>query len=125
MSNRQHYQEPPIDKQSTRVLVETVVGNKSEDIETKNQNLTRARTISGNYNRLFILGEHLKKLGVDVSDDLTIIASATRGFSKEIPDFGLIGEAIQILTLQQLPKSEKVREGGTGILRRPEPKAEE
>jgi hypothetical protein len=118
------YKEPPIDKQSTRVIVETIVGNANKDLQVGSWIITRARVISGNYNRLFILGEHLKALGIEgIDKDLAVIAGATIGFSPQIPDFGMRGEAVAIITQQNLPKSEKVREGGTGILKRAEPPA--
>jgi hypothetical protein len=120
------YKEPPLDKASSRVLVSAIVGNENAKIEKGNWHVTKSRVISGNMNRLMVYAAHLEGLGIDVSADVINIQAATIGFSKEIPDYGERGEAIQILTQQDtLPKFEKVREGGTGVLKRPEQPTEQ
>jgi hypothetical protein len=110
--------QPAIDPASTRVIVETIVGNKSVNLEKGTWNVSKGRIIDGNYNRLMILANQMMDLGMDVSSDVAMIMGATVGFSPKIPDYGMRGEAIQIITQQELPKTEKVREGGTGILQR-------
>jgi len=118
------YKEPPIDKASSKAIVETIVGERNADLQGGNWIVTKARVISGNYNRLFILGEHLNSLGVDVEKDLIMIAASSIGFSKELPDFGMRGEAIQIITQQNLPKKETVTSTTAGIIRRAQPTTE-
>lgn len=117
--------QPAIDPASTRVIVESIVGNKSANLEKGTWNVAKGRIISGEYNRLMILANQMMDMGIDVSSDVAMIMGATVGFSPKIPDFGMRGEAIQIITQQELPKTEKVREGGTGLLQRAMPKPQE
>lgn len=121
MLSQKRDEQPRIDQQSTRVIVETLVGNKNSTLETGNWLVTKSRIFSGNMYRLSVYSAYLQRIGIDVSQDITNILAGTIGFCKDFPDGGMREEAIQVLTQQELPRVEKLKEGGTGILKRGEP----
>jgi hypothetical protein len=116
------YREPPLDKASSRAIVETIVGEKNETVEKGDWIVHKSRVFSGNVARAYLLIDLLESLGcVNVWKVRNSIAGSSIGFSKEVPPYGMRGEAVSIITQQALPKKETIATSGEGLLRRGKP----
>jgi hypothetical protein len=84
-----------------REIVETIVGSRNREVKPGNTIIQKARVISGNYNRMFILMQFLKDKGLDTDKYTVYFANNTVGFSPKLPDYGMRGEALDILNVQK------------------------
>lgn len=126
--------QPRLDPGTSRTLASTLVGNENATIQPGNYIVHKSRILSGAKNRALGGLDHLQSLAVyckdndkktkaikDLEDMRISMAGNTIGFAKEIPEYGMRGEALIAFIGNEMPKKENVREGSTGILRRPEP----
>lgn len=89
-------------------LTQAIVSNNNEVIRDGTSIIANSRVISGNANRLLMLLQLLKDKGLPSANKyINYIAINTKGFSKEIPDYGLRGEVIDVITRQLKPKPEQ------------------
>ena len=124
----QGYREPPIDKASSRAIVETLCGNSNQTVQSGTWIIHKSRVIGGNMNRFYGLLDHLESIGCDKTriDKIRVsVAGTTIGFSQKIPEFGMRGEIKEVITQQQLPKKEPVTNTSDGLIRRGKPQTEE
>jgi hypothetical protein len=99
-----------------------LVSHRNATVESGNLIVQQARVISGNYNRVFVLLDYLEGLGINIARERNSIAGTTKGFSPELPAYGMRGEALAILTLTpDLPKKEIINNTQDGILKRGTP----
>jgi hypothetical protein len=124
MSTRQ--QESPLSQATTAAITETLIGSKNYNMQSGDWIKTKARIFSGPTNRLLDLFDHLQLIGCNgdqINKMRNMICESTIGLSPELPPNGMRGEALAVITLQNLPKKEQVMNTKSGIIRRgiPEP----
>lgn len=122
-------QESPLSQATTAAITETLIGSKNYTMAPGDWIKTKARIFSGNTNRLLDLFDHLQLIGCNseqVNKMRNMICESTIGLSPELPPNGMRGEALAVITLQNLPKKEQVMNTKSGIIRRavPEPETE-
>lgn len=123
MSSR-GYQEPPIDKASSRAIVETLCGESNRTVQQGDHIVHRSRICGEGVARHFGLLAHMEAIGVNkekVNAYRVSLANITIGMSPEIPPYGMRGEIKEVITQQQLPKKETVTNTRSGLIKRPEP----
>lgn len=119
---------PRIDPATSRTLASAIVGNENATVQDGNYIIHKSRIFSGSKNRVLGLLDHLEARGCSKARLDRIrnsVAGNSIGFCKDIPEYGQRGEALFALVGSELPKKENVREGGTNVLKRPQPQSEE
>jgi hypothetical protein len=118
------YQEPPIDKASSRAIVEFEIGESNFTVKSGNHIIMRSRIVCEDQIRFMGLLDHLESLGVNsdaINKHRASVCLASIALSPELPPFGARGEAKDIITMQQLPKKETVTNTSDGLIRRGTP----
>ena len=81
---------------SNAQLSKVVTGRKNQKIKPGSSGSQDSRIICGEQYRLLVFFDMLSNLGVETDDFSTSISHHTKGFSKDIPDHGQRGEAIEM-----------------------------
>jgi hypothetical protein len=121
MSGQAKYKEPPLDKASTKFIIEAVGGNENREVQTGDYIVQKANIFCGALYRLSSLFDTLENMGLELAKERNALVSPTIGFCTELPERGMRGELIQIITKQELPKKEVVRDTDDGNIQRQQP----
>lgn len=77
-----------------------LIGIDNGEIKAGNQMLMRGRIISSDDVRFHSFIRHLQTIGVDVQDYGITANALSYAYSPEIPDYGLRGELVSVITPQ-------------------------
>jgi hypothetical protein len=116
MSNQTAYKEPRIDKASTKIIVETIAGNDNREVVEGDFIEQKSNIFCGAMYRTLGLLNTLENMGMRFGKERNALLNPTIGFCTELPRRGMRGEIIEVITGQELPKTEKVRDTDSGAI---------
>jgi hypothetical protein len=83
-----------------QAVTQTIIGEENTDIQHGNTIITKARIFDGNSNRLANAFDYYVMRGCDakiIGQLRATVFGASIGYCKDIPDYGMRGEALEII----------------------------